>query len=80
MSEINNLQELKIRAQRSVLDDGLLDITMGVYLVLSGLFLNNRLLVINYIWLPFGLVLVDVIRGKYIYPRTGYAKFQLVRS
>ena len=64
----------KKKAERTILEDGLVDNTMGIYILLSGFFLINRKIILNYIWLPIGLVNIDVIRRKYIYPCTGYAK------
>ena len=66
----------KREAERTILEDGLLEVIMGVYFLLSGFFLIDRALILNYIWLPVGLVIIDIIRRKYIYPRTGYAKLK----
>ena len=31
----------------------------------------------NYLWLPLGFVLIEVVRRRYVFPRTGYAKISL---
>ena len=67
----------KKRAERTILEDGLVDIIMGIYILLSSFCLINRKIILNYIWLPIGLVIIDVIRRKYIYPRTGYARIKI---
>lgn len=77
MSETMDLKAVKTRIYRIILEDGLLEIMMGIYLVLSGIYLNKTSLILNYLWLPIGLILIEVIRRRYIYPRTGYVKISL---
>jgi hypothetical protein len=47
---------------------------LGITLALSGVYLFNKSLIMNYFWLPFALVFIEVLRRRYVYPRTGYAK------
>jgi hypothetical protein len=77
MVEKLNLRKIKIKTQRTILEDGLLELMLGIYFVLSGIYLANKSLILNYLWLPFALVLIDVIRRRYVYPRTGYVKLKL---
>jgi hypothetical protein len=77
MSEIIDLKTVKIKIYRTILEDGLLEIVMGVYLILSVFTINNPSFILNYIWLPIGLVLIEVIRRRIIFPRSGYAKISL---
>lgn len=77
MVEKLDLKKLRVKTHRTILEDGLLEVMLGIYFVLSGLYLTNKSLIINYLWLPFALVLIDVIRRRYVYPRTGYAKIKL---
>ena len=74
MTETIDLNSIKIKIHRTILEDGLIEIMLGVYLTLSGIYLSNRSLILNYIWLPIGFVLIDILRRRYVYPRTGYAK------
>ena len=62
---------------RTVLEDGLLEMMLGVYLVLSGIFLMNKTLILNYLFLPFALLLIEYLRRKFIYPRVGYVKIKI---
>jgi hypothetical protein len=77
MVEKLDIKKIKIQTQRTILEDGLLEIMMGIYFILSGIYLTNKSLIINYLWLPLALVLVEVIRRRYVYPRTGYARLSL---
>ena len=77
MVEKLDIKKIKIKTQRTILEDGLLEIMMGVYFILSGIYLTNKSLIINYLWLPLALVLIEVIRRRYVYPHTGYARLSL---
>ena len=77
MVEKLDIKKIKIKAQGTILEDGLLEVMIGVYFILSGIYLTNKSLIINYLWLPFALVLIEVIRRRYVYPRTGYARLNL---
>jgi hypothetical protein len=72
-----DIRKIENQIQRTVVEDGLVDIMLGISLVLSGIYLINRSLVFNYFWLPFGLWIIEVARRKYIYPRVGYAKLKM---
>jgi hypothetical protein len=69
-----NLEVVQRRVHRTIIEDGLLDIMIGVALVLSSLHLMNRSLVLNYLWIPIAVVLIEIIRRRFVYPRTGYVK------
>ena len=77
MSKNLDLKFVKTKIYRTILEDGLLEVMMGIYLILSGVFLSTRYLFLNYLWLPIALVLIEVIRRRYVYPRSGYAKISL---
>ena len=38
---------------------------------------NNQAFILHYLWLPIGFVLIEVVRRRIIFPRTGYAKISL---
>lgn len=80
MNETVDLKAIKTKIYRTILEDGLLEIMMGIYLVLSGIYLNKTPLILNYLWLPIALILIEVIRRLYIYPRTGYVNISLPAS
>jgi hypothetical protein len=77
MSEIIDLKTVKIKIYRTILEDGLLEIMMGIYFILSVFYINNQSFILHYLWLPIGLVLIEVIRRRIIFPRSGYAKISL---
>ena len=77
MSEQLDLKKVRTQIYRTILEDGLLDIMLGISLTLSGIFLLNRSMIMNYIWLPIALVLIEVIRRKFIIPRSGYVKIKV---
>jgi hypothetical protein len=80
MIEKPDLKTMKTKVHRTILEDGLLEIMLGIYFVLSGLYLKDKSLVINYFWLPVALVLIDVLRRRYVYPRTGFARLKMKAS
>ena len=80
MSEPIDLKAIKTKIHRTILEDGLLDIMLGIYLILSGIYLFNKSLILNYIWFPIALVLIEVIRRRYIFPRSGYVKLNQVQA
>jgi len=69
-----NLKVVERQVHRTIIEDGLLDITIGVYMILSSFHLENRSFIWNYLWMPIGLVLIEVIRRRFIFPRTGFVK------
>jgi len=77
MSEPLELRTVKTNIYRTIVEDGLLDIMMGISLILSSIYLFNKFTFLNYLWLPIALVLIEVVRRRYIFPRTGYAKISL---
>lgn len=77
MKNAVDIRKIENRIQRTVVEDGLTDIMLGVSLVLSGIYLMNRSLVFNYFWLPIALWIIEVARRKFIYPRVGYAKLKM---
>ena len=76
MSQKKLLKDFKIKAQRSILEDGLLDIMLGIYLILAGMFLMQKINFLYLLWLPIATTLIEVFRRKWIYPRVGYAKLK----
>ncbi len=69
------LNELERRAYRSVVDDGLLDSLLGIFLLLVGLSLNEGLLE-NLAWGFFGAspFVWKALRKRLIEPRTGHVR------
>ena len=74
MSDTLDLNAIKTHIYRTVLEDGLLEIMMGIYLLLSGFYINNKFMILYYLWLPIALILMEIIRRRYVYPRSGYVK------
>jgi hypothetical protein len=74
---IEDIKVLSRNIHKTVVEDGLLEIMMGIYLVFSYFFLVNRSLIFNFIFLPFITVIIEIVRKKFIYPRVGYAKIKL---
>ena len=77
MSETIDLKAIKTNIYRTILEDGLLEIMIGIYFLLSGVFLHNRSMIWNYLWLAIAPVLIEIIRRRFIYPRSGYVKISL---
>ena len=77
MSGNLDLKAIRVKIYGTILEDGLLEIVMGVYLVFSMFTINNPSFILHYIWLPIGLVLIEVVRRRIIFQRSGYAKISL---
>jgi hypothetical protein len=77
MSGNLDLKTIRVKIYGTIIEDGLLEIMIGVYFILSSIFLSNRAMILNFLWLPVAPVLIEVIRRRYIYPRAGYAKISL---
>jgi len=77
MSQDIDLNYFSRNIYRTVLEDGLLETMLGVYLILSGIFLMNKTLILNYLFLPFALILIESLRRKFIFPRVGYVKIKI---
>jgi hypothetical protein len=74
MSDSIDLRELERKTLHTYLQDGLLDIILGVQLILLSLFLYNRSLFFVVMWTPLALGGLEVFRKRLIYPRVGYVK------
>ena len=77
MSGNLDLKTIRVKIYGTIIEDGLLEIMIGVYFILSSIFLSNRAMILNFLWLPVAPVLIEVIRRRFIYPRAGYAKISL---
>ena len=77
MSGNLDLKTIRVKIYSTIIEDGLLEIMIGVYFILSSIFLFNRVMILNFLWLPVAPVLIEVLRRRYIYPRAGYAKISL---
>jgi len=77
MSHNLDLKEIERRVQRSVYQDGLLEIFLGSFLLLLGvLFTISPILVAFSGFLAFLIKpLFERVKKRYIYPRIGYVKF-----
>ena len=62
------------KVNRTLIEDGLLEIMLGVAFVLSAFHLYDSSFILNYLWIPIGIVLMEIIRRRIVYPRTGYVK------
>lgn len=74
MSQTKDIRELERKALHTYLQDGLLDIVLGVQLVLLSLFLSNRSLSFVVLWTPLALGSLEALRKRLTYPRVGYVK------
>jgi len=77
MSTNSNFREIDLQAvgkqvNRTVVEDGLLEIMFGIALILSSFNLMIRSFILNYLWIPVAIFLIEFIRKRFVYPRTGY--------
>jgi hypothetical protein len=76
MQELD-LKTIRQRAMRSLLQDGILEIVFGIYLLAWGVALDVNSGALPF--LPFGLVfipvIIKVVQRRFVYPRVGYADF-----
>ena len=78
MSHDLNLKEIERRVRRSACQDGLLEIFLGSFLLLLGVFFTiNPIIVAFSAFLVFLInPLFERVKKRYIYPRIGYVKFE----
>ena len=78
MSHDLNLKEIERRVRRSACQDGLLEIFLGSFLLLLGVFFTiNPIIVAFSAFLVFLInPLFEQVKKRYIYPRIGYVKFE----
>jgi hypothetical protein len=72
-----DLKEIERRANYAAYQDGLMEIFMGLFLVIfGGALMTNVKLGVPFIVLVifFGWPLIERIKKRYIYPRSGYVK------
>ena len=68
--EIRNIER---KTRHLQFQDGLMDILLGIHLLLTYFVIEYRLL-LNMPWIVIGPVVVEAVRKRTIYPRTGYAR------
>jgi len=72
-----DLKTIRRRAMRSLLEDGILEILFGAYLLAWGVALDAGSRALPYF--PFGLVVIPGLlraaQKRFVYPRVGYADF-----
>lgn len=73
MKPQSDLEAIKRRTRHLHFRDGLMDILLGVHLLLTYFVIEYHLL-LNIPWIVIGPVIVEAIRKRTTYPRTGYAK------
>ena len=77
MDEKIDLRDIEQRAWRVYMEDGLVEIMIGVVLFLaSGAFHTSSTVVFLVFWPIFGQNIIEAIRKRYTYPRIGYVKLQ----
>lgn len=68
-----NIGTIERKTRRLQFQDGLMDILLGVHLLLAYFVIEYRLL-LNLPLIVIGPVIIETIRKRTTYPRTGYAK------
>jgi len=76
-SETIDIKAVTKQIHRTIVEDGLLDIMIGIALILSTFHLMGILSYFWILWVPIAVVLTQVVRRRFIYPRTGYVNFSL---
>lgn len=76
MSEVN-LAAVELRARRAYYEDGLLELVGGLLQLVISLLLGKTGLIAFAVILgiPASQKLLEALRRRYVYPRTGYARF-----
>lgn len=75
-----NLKVFTKQVHRTIVEDGLLEIMIGITLILTTFHLMDILSNVWIIWIPIAIALIQVIRRRFVYPRTGYVNFSLSAS
>ena len=68
-----DLNDITRKTRHLHFQDGLMDILLGIHLLLTYFVIEYRLL-LNIPWIVIGPVIIEAIRKRTTYPRTGYAK------
>jgi len=77
MDEKIDLKDIEQRAWKVYMQDGLVEIMIGVVLFFaSGAFHTSSTVVFLVFWPIFGQNIIEAIRKRYTYPRIGYVKLQ----
>jgi hypothetical protein len=73
MKQPTDLNDITRKTRHLYFQDGLLDILLGIHLLLIYFVIEHHLL-LNIPWIVIGPVIIEGIRKRTTYPRTGYAK------
>jgi len=73
MTSVVDISHVERKTRRLQFQDGLMDILLGVHLLLTYFVIEYRLL-LNLPLIVIGPVIIETIRKRTTYPRTGYAK------
>ena len=77
MDEKIDLKDIEQRAWKVYMQDGLVEIMIGViFFLASGAFHTSSSVVFLVFWPIFGQNIIEAIRKRYTYPRIGYVKLQ----
>ncbi len=68
-----NIGTIERKARRLQFQDGLMDILLGIHLLLTYFVIEYRLL-LNIPWIVIGPVIIEAVRKRTTYPRTGYMR------
>jgi hypothetical protein len=63
-------------AVRDSLQDGLIELSLGVYFLLIGLVIQAKLLILFFLLVVVAQPLLKQLKERYTYPRIGYVKFK----
>lgn len=77
MLETGDLKRIEQRAFRQTLQDGLLEMTLGAFLLIMGVFLpfGGGVVVALGLFFLIGIPLVRHLKNQFTYPRIGYVSF-----
>ena len=73
MKSMVDLENIRRKTRRLHFEDGLMDLLLGIHLLLTYFVIEYRLL-LNIPWIVIGPVIVEAVRKRTTYPRTGYAR------
>ena len=70
-----NLVAIERRARSTFFEDGLYDMMLGIAFLFMSFFLMDKRLVFLLCWPGLGPGIIEIIKRRVSYPRTGYVKF-----
>jgi hypothetical protein len=72
-----DLEAVAVRTRRAYYEDGILDLVGGLLQLLIGLLLgaSSAVVIVVVLGIPASQKLMEALRRRYVYPRTGYARF-----